>query len=162
MADPVVSFYENDSTAGGGTVMNAGNPLSFGSVSRGTTRVPGSDQSPLHVWNDKAGVCSSVDMESVRIGFTDASGGLTGEAINGTTLNGSEPFFEARSAGSSGCPDDAQTEWTRVGGTHYLDVGDIPSNSRRSIYVRAAVPVDASVGANALACRLIVDYTFEP
>lgn len=160
MADPVPSLYENDSTPSGGTVINAGNPIAFGNVPKGTASEPSdSGKYPIHLWNDKGGSAGSVDMKQVKIGVKNSLGGNAGEFISGTVLNGNQPFFEAKSSGAYGITDDAQSAFTRIGGDTFLDVGDIPSNCRRSILVKLNVAPDATVGSQVP--QLVVDYTFD-
>lgn len=161
MPDPIPSFYENDSTPSGGTILDNSNPLLFGSVPKSSISVP-SDvaQSPIHVWNDK-NVGTAKAMTQVKVGMKDSAGGNTGEFISGTALNGNKPFFEAKSNGSSGCPDDGQAAFTPIGGNTYLSVGDIPANARRHIYVRMNAPADAASGLTVLDSKLVIDYSFE-
>ena len=155
MSAPVVGWYEKDDI----TVINAANKLAFGTVTAGATAVPTRNgQVPFHLWNDKGGG-SAVTMTSVTLGFKNASGGDTGEYIAGTTLNGNVPFFQARSYGSTACPDDAQSSYTAIGGTTYLSIGDIPANACRWVYLQCALPVDASDGLD-LAGRMQVSYWY--
>lgn len=159
--DPVPSFYENDSTPSGGTIINSGNQVAFGSATKGSVAAPTrSGQTPFHLWNDKNGG-SAKTMKSVTLTVKDSSGGNTGQFISGTSMNSNKPFFEMRSQGSSGCPDDAQASFKPVGGTIALAIGDIPPNSRRSIYVQCNVPADATSGAGLLAGQIVVDYSFD-
>lgn len=159
--DPIVSFYDNDSTPTGGTVIDNSNPIAFGVVNRSTTGTPSNTlQSPFHLWNDKNGGTAKT-MKSVKIGVKDSSGGNTGQFISGTAGNGNIPFFSAKSQGSSGCPDDGQVAYTVIGGANYLSVGDIPANARRSIWLQCSVPADATSGSALLGSIVVVEYTFD-
>jgi hypothetical protein len=155
MADPCPQFYDNDDA----TLIDSANKINFGNISKGTISEPLDDKKrPIHLWNRK-GSTLAVDMLEVKIGVKDNGGGNTGEFISGTVQNGYQPVFEARSDGSQGITDDAQSSWTRVGGDTFLNIGDIPTNARRSIYVRINLPPDATVESNEPI--LVVDYTFE-
>jgi len=156
MADPVLEFYEDD----GFTVIDSENPLSFGLASKGGIALPTKEaQYPIQIWNDKGGGAGSVEMQNVKIGIKDSLGGNTGEFILGTALNGNQPFMEARSDGATGTTDDAQGTFEAVGGDTFRDIGNIPANSGRDIFLRLNIPADATVGAfNGL---VVVDYTFE-
>jgi hypothetical protein len=150
MADPLVTFYENDNA----TVMNSGNPLAFGNVVQGQTKTPpDSGQYPFHVWNDKGGG-SRATMTSVEIGILDITGGTVGEHVTGK-------YCELKSNGASGCTDDAQASFTAVGGTTKLAVGDIPANACRKIYARIVCPAGATQGLD-LAMTFEIWYTFTP
>lgn len=156
MADPVLEFYEDD----GFTIIDAGNPLSFGLVSKGGIALPSKEaQSPIQIWNDKGGGAGSVEMQDVKIGVKDSLGGNTGEFILGTALNGNTPFMEVRSDGATGTTDDAQGVFEAVGGDTYRDIGNIPANAGRDIYLRMNIPADATVGA--FDGLVVIDYTFE-
>jgi len=160
MPDPVPSFYENDSTPSGGTVINGGNPIAFGNITRGLIGTPtDAQQLPIHVWNDK-NVGTAKTMEQVKVGVKDTSGGNVGDFIDGTVLNGNAPFYEAKSDGSLNCPGDGQLVYTPIGGTHMLAVGDIPANARRHLWIQCNVPADALAGS--LDALFVVDYTFVP
>jgi hypothetical protein len=151
MADPIISFYESDNI----TVMNAGNPLAFGNIAQGQTKTPtDSEQYPFHVWNDKGGG-GSATMTGVEIGMLDVTGGAVGEHITGK-------YYEMKSNGSSGCADDAQSDFTAVGGTgNKLALGDIPANACRKIYVRLAFPAGGTQGLN-MAGTVTIWYNFTP
>lgn len=152
MADPIPTFYDQN-----GAQILAANPLDFGNLVKGVvTELPAS-QFPFLLWNDKGGG-SAAKMTGVSITILDATGGTEGECINGTVGNGELPFFLAKSLGSSGCPDDGQAEWTRVGGARVLEVGDIPANASRSIYLKIDTPTDATVGAANI--KVAVNYGF--
>jgi hypothetical protein len=160
MPDPVPSFYENDSTPPAGTVINGGNPIAYGNITRGLVGVPtDAQQLPIHLWNDK-NVGTAKTMEQVKIGVKDSLGGNSGFFIAGTALNGNKPFYEAKSTGALNCPDDAQLTYSPIGGVTMLLVGDIPANARRHIWIQCNVPADSVAGSlNAL---FVVDYTFVP
>lgn len=160
MADPVVTFYENDSTPGGGTIINGGNPISWGNVSKGTTEDPTDAQKfPFHLWNDKGGGAGSNEMKNVRVGIKNQNGGNSGEFVLGTALNGNQPYVGMRSDGAYGVTDDAQATYQRIGGNTFRNIGNIPSNCRRSIWLQLNLAPDAAVGQQQP--MLVVDYTFE-
>lgn len=148
MSAPVVTFYENDDIA----VINAGNPLAFGNIEVGDAGALPAAQAPFHLWNDKGGGAAAT-MLMVEVGAKNSAGGNTGEAIE-------NEYFEARSYGAVGCVDDAQSEYTPIGGTTYLDIGDIPAGACRYLYLRCNVPVGATDGLD-LAARFVVSYWYE-
>jgi len=151
MNEPNPEFYENDDA----TLIGPANKVALGGVTRGTVAEPtGAGKKPVHLWNDKGGGTLKA-MELVRVGVKDLSGGDAGEFIAGTALNGSQPFYECRSYGASGCPDDGQGSFVPIGGTTWRAIGDIPANARRSLHVRCSVPADATVGAGQISGRLV-------
>lgn len=156
MAVPVPAFYESNDV----DVINAGNPIAFGLISKGTVSYPtDTAKRQIHLWNDKGGGAGSVEMSSVKIGVKDSDGMNTGEFITGTALNGLQPFFEGRSDGAQGTPDDAQSAWQVIGGDVYRDIGNIPSNARRTVLFRIDTPGDATVGA--FDGLLVCDFDYE-
>jgi len=160
MAEPAPGFYQNNSTPSTGTSLNDLNRVDFGVAVRASIVNPLSPLNfPFHLWNDKAGGTRPT-MEDVEILIKNLAGGDTGERLVGTAGNGFVPFFEVKSSGSFGCPDDAQASFTPVGALDTLIVGNIPANARRSIHVRINLPADASNGS--LSSLIIVDYTFTP
>ena len=147
MVDPLIRFYEQDDAT---LITNSGvNPLSF-SASGSPLDVGASNLSPIasghfpmHLWNDKDGSLGSDEATNIKIFIKDSTGGNTGKFISSTVLNGSLPFYKIRSFGSFGASDDLQSEYTKVGGTTYLAIGDIASNQRRSIWALLDLPADA-------------------
>lgn len=156
MAVPVPSFYESNDV----DVINDANPIAFGLLSKGSIAYPSdTEKRQIHLWNDKGGGAGSVEMQDVKIGVKDSNGLNTGEFIAGTVLNGYQPFFQGRSSGAQGTTDDAQSDWQVIGGDTYRDIGNIPSNGRRTIYFRCNLASDATVGSfNGL---LVCDFDYE-
>jgi len=151
MGNPVPSFTKNTDAALA--------TIAFPSSPRGViTDLPDANSFPLHIWNDNGGG-SAASMQTVKIGVRDVSGTSLDLVITGTALNGYLPMIECRSYGAQGCSDDAQSAWTPIGGATMLDVGDIPANARRALYLRMNVPADAPA-VNAGQFKLFVDYTF--
>ncbi|MCW8133128.1 MAG: hypothetical protein KIS92_22475 [Planctomycetota bacterium] len=159
MSNPAPSLYENAADV----EINDGNPIVFpAGISKGSIVSPSNPvQVPLHLWNDKGGGSAAL-MENVKLGVKDASGTSEGQFIDGTPLNGNQPFYEVRSYGAQGCVDDAQAGYQAVGGDTYRNIGNIPANARRNIWVRVNVPADADSGDGILDGLLVVDYTFTP
>jgi hypothetical protein len=152
MGNPVPSFTKNTDAA-----LAA---IAFPSSPRGSiTDLPDANSFPLHIWNDKGGG-SAASMQTVKVGVRDVTGTNNDLVITGTALNGYAPMIECRSYGAQGCSDDSQAAWTPIGGDTMLDIGDIPANARRALYLRMNVPADAP-GVNAGSFKLFVDYTFE-
>jgi len=159
MTAPVVTFYENDSTPGGGTQIDGGNPIAFGNVSKGTASFAvGEQMTPFHLWNDKGGGAGSADMKNVRVGIKNTLGGNTGEFIEGTVLNGNQPFIGVRSDGAYGTTDDAQAPYESIGGNTFRNIGDIPGNCRRSLWLQLNVAPDAAVGQE----QPVIMVTYDP
>ena len=151
MGNPVPAFEKNT-----GVALSA---IAFPSSPRGTiTDLPDAASFPLYLWNDKGGGSAS-SMMTVKIGIRDICGTSNDVVITGTELNGYMPMIECRSYGSAGCSDDSQEAWTPIGGSLMLDIGDIPANARRSLYLRMNVYADAPAIA-AGQFNLFVDYTF--
>lgn len=159
MPAPDLELFENDSDQlGNGTAITEENPITFGLVPKGIQVDPEDDAKlPVHLWNDKSGVLSADEATSLKV-YCVAVGGDNDIAIfNGTTLNGDVPMLEARSRGALNCDDDAQTAWTPIGPSDFLDLGDMPSNSRRNIELRLNVPIDAP---NEASVELRLAFTF--
>lgn len=162
MADPEPEFYEQDDS----TLLtnSATNPLDFGdSLDVGAVDLEPSDgdKFPMHLWNDKGAVAGSDTMENVKLTMKDEDGADTGQFIVGTAGNGNVPFYKARSFGSFGAVDDVQTTYTPIGGeANKLDIGDIASNQRRSIWILLDIPADAV--DEAIINRLLLSYDTTP
>lgn len=135
--DPIISFYESGSTPSGGTQINSGNPIAFGSIQKSEI----SAVQTIDVWNDKNG--SSAD-DAVAPKLTAISSPDDVSIIfDGTAINGFVSMLEARSCGAFNVPADQQKDWTPIGPTEFLTIGDIPANAKRSIELRLNVPQDA-------------------
>lgn len=143
MALPDLKWYENDGDLlGGGTLINAGNKIDFGSVPSGIVEEPiDIDKQTVQLWNDKGLILGSDIAENVQIFIVTASG-ASHPAFLGTATNGNVSIVEARSVSSIGVASDAQEDWTPIGPSSFLDIGDIPANCMRGIEVRLNVPVD--------------------
>ena len=152
MSNPAPGFSTNSDAA----LPSVAFPL----CTRGTiTDLPDAATFPLHLWNDKGGG-SAASMQTVKVGVRDVSGTSLDVVVTGTELNGYSPMIECRSYGAQGCADDAQADWTPIGGDDVLAIGDIPANARRALYFRMNVPADAPAVTMG-AFKLFVDYTFE-
>jgi hypothetical protein len=137
-----VRFFEKNSTPGGGTEINASNPISFGTVPRGSiSYAPGKDL--IHIWNDKGGILSSSTITTPKIRFFTAGGGSSSPLFAGTAANGFKSMIECRSRGAYGVLADTQEDWTAVGPFTPLSIGSLPSNCMREIELRINVPPDA-------------------
>lgn len=145
MPAPSIDVFENDSDIlGNGTPINDENPIAFGLVPRGSISAPTSEtQTPVHVWNDQTGALGCDTATNVKITVAAADNNNDIPIFNGTEFNGFQPMIEARSTDALGTQSDSQSEWTPVSPSAMLEIGDIPSNCRRSIEFRANVPIDA-------------------
>lgn len=143
MPAPLFQFYHDDSTPEAGTVVDTGNPLEFGVVDRART----SATVVVHVWNDKGGSLGSDTAVAPRF-YADNGPDNIDDMFDGTAANDTESMIEARSCEAYGVAADAQSAWTPIGPGEYLELGDMPSNSRRSIEVRIRVPLDATPQAS--------------
>lgn len=150
MPAPVIDFLENDSDPfGGGTPINSGNPIAFGLVARGAASPPSSDaQNPIHVWNDQTGAVGSDTATNILLTIAAADSNNSTPLLDGTALNGFTSMIEARSTDALGAPADGQNDWTVISPTEPLALGDMPSNSRRSVELRLNVPIDAAFAAS--------------
>jgi len=146
MPVPSIDIFENDSDVlGNGTPINDENPIAFGIASRGSVTPPADEaQTPIHIWNDQTGALGSDTATNVKITVAAADNNNDILLFNGTELNGFQSMLEARSTDALNAPADAQSAWTPISPTDMLDIGDMPSNSRRSIELRANVPIDAT------------------
>lgn len=159
MPAPSFDVYENDSDVlGGGTLINEENPISFGMVPKGTITVPVDEaKTPIHIWNDQSGEQGSDTATNIKITLVAADNNNDHPFFNGTELNNFEPMFEARSTDALNAVADAQSAWTPVSPSAMLSIGDMPSNSRRSIELRLNVPIDAP---NAASKEFLVSINF--
>ncbi len=160
MPDPFIEFYEQDDTT---LLTNSGvNPLDFGTIAVGSSdnEPIDSNQIPFHLWNDIGAVLGADTAINMRFLMKDTLGGDTGQFIIGTAANGNNPFYKARSFGSSGAPDDNQTAFTIIGGSQFLSIGNMASNQRRDIHVQIDIPIDATneIGVN----RLLLTFDSTP
>ena len=144
MPDPVIDIFENDSDSlGNGTPINDSNPVAFGIVPRGAISVPLSEtQFPIHVWNDQGGANGSDDATTVKVNVVAADNDNDIPLFNGTELNGFTTMIEARSTDAFNTVADNQSTWTPISPSALLSIGDLPSNSRRGIEIRANIPID--------------------
>lgn len=139
MPAPVFSLYRNDSTVGGGTPLDAGHALDFAGADKGRA----TPLQTVHVWNDKGGGAGS-STAVAPIFFALSGAGDASPIFAGTPGNGAKSMLEARSCLALNVAADAQTEWTPISPTSTLVLGDMPSNSMRTIEVRLNIPVDAA------------------
>ena len=141
--DPVITFMESDGSISGGTEVDSGNPVAIGEVARGNTGTPtDAQQTYVQVWNDRDGAAASDEAINVSISVVHISGDANHAAFLGTAENGFNSIIEARSAGSIDCSDDAQSSWTPVGPAQLLDIGNIPRQAARFIFLRVRPPSD--------------------
>lgn len=134
MPAPVLVLYRDDSV----TLLDAAHDLDFGVVDKGTI----TPVQTVHLWNDKGGVAdadTAVAPHFYALNAEDAS-----ILFAGTTLNGNVSMVEARSCAATNTPADQHEEWTPIGPTQILTLGDMPLNSLRTLEVRINVPTDAA------------------
>lgn len=145
MPAPVMSFYESDSTHDEGTVIDVDEPIFGGGEGISAPFEKGviGPIFTMHLWNDKGGGASSDVAVAPKI---SAVNGVTNMSIifNGTDINGHVSMLEARSCGALGVAADQQQDWTPIGPTQTLTVGDIPSDCMRVIELRMNVPQDSA------------------
>jgi hypothetical protein len=137
MPAPAFSFYEDDSTVLGGTEINSGNPIDFGQVDKGTI----SPIITIHIWNGK----NDITLDTAVAPKLYATNGVGDASLifNGTVFNNNESMLEARSCGSFGVAADQHEDWVPIKPSQLLTMGDMPTNSMRSIELRLNVPIDA-------------------
>jgi hypothetical protein len=130
MADPVVSYYENDDT----TQLNDANPEDFGNVIMGHS----SAEKEIHIWNDKGAVAGSTPMYNTRIKIVTETGLDNGDSLeNGSELAGNQ-WIKGKSVTN------ADAEYTLLGNAAILTLGEIDANSFHSIKLQEVVPDDAT------------------
>lgn len=138
MPNPAFTFYENDSTPSGGTPITTLNPTDFGILSKGTI----SPIVTIHVWNDKDGSLGSSTAIAPRF-YAISGPGNAADIFAGTAINNFKSMLEARSCGAFNVAADQDQDWTPVSPTSLLELGDMPSNTRRDIELRMNIPIDA-------------------
>lgn len=141
---PGFAFYENDSNLiGGGTVINDANKIEFGYAPVGLIDYPeDSGKKPVHLWNDKGGLLGSGSATGIKIYVVSSDGDLEHPAFLGTNRNGNQSIIEARSVGSVNVPGDSQTNWTPISPWDFLEIGNMPPNTMRTIELRLNPPLD--------------------
>lgn len=145
MVAPSFEFYESDSTPGSGTPITSGNKIEFGAVPIGAVSLPTEiPKQQIHLWNDKGSLLNSDTATNIKVYAVASDGDDNDEIFTGTDLSDDLPFLEARSTGAFNTPADAQSGWTPIGPGEFLDIGDMPKNSRRTIELRLNTPNDAT------------------
>ncbi|MBZ2166289.1 hypothetical protein [Methanobacterium spitsbergense] len=146
MADPVVSYYEEDNIV----ELNISNPEDFGDVIMGHS----SDPQVIHIWNDKGSGAGSTPMYNTRIKIVTETGLDSGDTLE----NGREVVQNKWIDGKSITNEDVS--YTELGGVTTLALGTINANSFHAIELIENVPSDAtSVPPNGdIAFKLYVLY----
>lgn len=141
---PEFQFYENDSNLiGGGTVINDANKIDFGFAPVGLIDTPeDSGKRPVHLWNDKGGLLNAGSATGIKIYIVSSDGDLEHPAFLGTVRNGNESVIEARSVDGVNVPGDSQQDWTPISPWDFLEIGNMPRNSMRTIEIRVNPPLD--------------------
>lgn len=150
MTAPVVKIYDNLDVS---EVVE----IDYAAIEKGVISVPIDSLNPVHLWNDKGLVSGANTMKEVTVGIKNSSGGNTAEFIQGTPYNNHQPIIECRSDDAVGCPDDAQSVFTPIGGDVYLNVGDLPANCNRSLHFRVNLPPDATTGIQG--AKIVIGYS---
>ena len=163
MADPVIEFYESDDVT---LITNdATNPISFGtglSVGSNNNEPTDAAQFPFHLWNDNGGGAGADQAINIKIFVKDENGGNTGQFVLGTAGNGNTPFYKARSFGSFGAVDDNQVNFTPIGGSTFLSIGNMSSNQNRHIFVALDIPADAAESAGIDINKITISFDSTP
>lgn len=134
MPSPSPSMYDSS-----GVVISNSNKINFteevyaGSIS---------DIIEVNLWNDKGGSNNSDAIVAPKL-FAYSSPDDASVIFNGTVANGNQSMLEARSCGATNTIADADSEWTPISQTEFLQIGDIPSNAARTIEFRMNVPFDS-------------------
>jgi hypothetical protein len=102
-----------------------------------------SDIITINIWNDREATMGSGTATAPRLHAVQGDDNPT-VIFNGTTANGNVSMLEARSCAAFGVVADAHTEWTPIGPTEFLDMGDIPAQAMREIELRLNIPIDAA------------------
>lgn len=129
MVDPKIEIYESDDvTLWGGWTTDI--PIDMGDES---------SVLELHIWNDKGGTLGSVTATNVEVVALDQNGGYADEMIQ-------EKWVEISTSGPTG-------PFTPVGGTSRstetaVQLPDIPSNAKQTIWVKINTPVGGSTRGN--------------
>lgn len=139
MASPLFTFMHDGSTPSSGTPVNSDNPIEFGDIEAGTA----TPAVKIDIWNDRGGGNESDTATSVRL-LVLASPDAIEEFLLGTDENALQSMIEARSCTAYNTPADAQEAWTPISKTSGLEMGNMPSNSKRGIEIRMKVPSDAN------------------
>lgn len=139
MTAPVITFYNEGSTTTGGTPIGPSNKISFLNIDKG---IP-SAIFTLDIWNDKGGSLGCDTAVAPRF-FAMNGTDIVSPLFAGTAVNNFQSMIEARSCGAYGIAADQQTAWTPISPSSLLVIGNLPSNTKRSIQIRLNVPVDAA------------------
>lgn len=138
MPAPVFSFYEEGSMPGTGTIINSGNKVSLLNMQKGIAN----PLITIDIWNDKGGGAGSDTAIAPKLTAVDGSSDMT-DLFAGTAGNGFKSMLEARSCRAYGVASDQQTAWSPIGEAQLLVMGNMPSNTKRTVEIRVNVPLDA-------------------
>ncbi len=102
-----------------------------------------------HIWNDKGKVLGSSDMTSVLITVRDSDGLLVElitiqkwvEVKSTLIVEGADVSNGPGDKGTN--TDDGMADFQPVGKEGYLDLGDIPANCYRKVFIRVNIPTSA-------------------
>lgn len=128
MAALLELFHDDDVN-----LLDAGHPLLFGTLDKGTT----SPTQTIHLWNH--GDVNAVAPHVLAMNADDDT-----VVFAGTALNGNVSMLECRSCAATGVPADQQEDWTPIGPTQILTIGDIPPGAMRTLELRIKIPVDSA------------------
>jgi hypothetical protein len=139
MAAPSFSFYQAGSTPSSGTPITLASQINFGLVEKGVI----SAVITIDIWNDRGGLAGSDIAVAPKLHALSVPDSIS-VIFAGTVSNGNLSMLEARSCGALNTSADQHQVWTPISLTSFLTMGDMPSNSKRSIELRLNVPYDAA------------------
>jgi hypothetical protein len=139
MVAPVFTLYNQGSTPTSGTAIGPGNKVSFLNLDKGMI----SSILTIDIWNDKGGLLGCDTAIGPRFFATNGTD-IINPVFAGTITNNFKSMIEARSCGAYGTTADQQSDWTPISPTSLLVMGNMPSNTKRSIEIRLNVPIDAA------------------
>ena len=134
---PVMTICESGSTVSEATEYDDTNRISFADAQKGVA----TDILTVDVWNDRDGLAGSDDAPAPAMYATNDDD--VSVIFDGTELNGFESMLECRSCLGFNTPSDQQSAWTKVKPGSPLIMGNMPSQSKRTVEMRLNVPADA-------------------
>ena len=137
MADPNPSIWNSDDSS---EII----AINFGTGDAGTYEDTEAGVE-YHIWNDKGNVLGSSDMTSVKITVRDSNGLLVENItiqkwleVKSTTVHAGDDDGDI-----SGVTDDNMADFQPVGKEGYLNLGNIPYDCYRKVFIRVNIPTSA-------------------
>jgi len=131
------------------SIWNAANDTEITAINYGTGDAgdykPSSAGTEYHIWNDKGAVLTSSPMTSVKITVRDSDGQWVENVTVQKWVEVKSTTIHAGADGGSisGYSDDNFADFQAVGKDGYANLGDIPYDCYRKVFIRVNIPTSA-------------------